>query len=322
MTKQPVQRFFAEYKGLRAAVLENDILKVVVLPGRGGKTASILHKPKGFELLAQPKGEYPPISSGMDFSKGDASGFDDAFPSIDGGTVMVDGKAILYPDHGEIWTMPMEAALGEDSILLVGESTILPYRYQKKIRLDGDRVCYQYTITHTDGASFPCLWACHGLLRYEPDMRLSYPSGMAFARNVLSGPELGEIGDLHPLAGGAYDFSAVPPKESHTMVKYYLQGRCPVGRCDVFYPAQGMACEMEFDHVKLPYLGFWLTAGGYRGEYNCAFEPATGFYDGISRAAESKTVVILSPGQTLSFSLSYRLFDVSIHEAQNFTEGQ
>jgi hypothetical protein len=322
MTKQPVQLFYAEYKGQQAVVLESDILKVIVLPRRGGKTASILHKPKGFELLAQPSGEYPPLVPGMDFSKGDACGFDDAFPSIDGEKVMVDGKAIIYPDHGEIWTMPMEAALGVDSILLVGESTILPYRYQKEIRLNGDNVCYHYDITHTGGVPFPCLWACHGLTRYEPDMQLLYPSGMAFAQNVLAGPELGETGVSHPLTGGAYNFAAVPAKESRTMVKYYLQGRCPEGRCGIYYPTQGVACEMEFDHTALPYLGFWLTAGGYRGEYNCAFEPATGYYDSISRASKSGTAVVLSPGQTLSFSLSYRLFCLSANEQQSFMEGE
>ena len=322
MTKQPVQLFFAEHKGLQAAVLENELLKVIILPERGGKTASILHKPKRFELLAQPSGEYSPLLPNMDFSKGDASGFDDAFPSIDGETVMVDGKAVAYPDHGEVWTMPMEAHFIEDGVVLVGKSSILPYRYQKRVWLDGDKVCYHYDITHTGGAPFPCLWVCHGLMRYEPDMRLSYPRGMGFAQNVLANPELGESGIHHPLVGGAYDFSTVPPRESHTMVKYYLQGHCPQGRCGIFYPTQNVVCELEFDNVMLPYLGFWLTAGGYRGEYNCAFEPATGYYDSVSRATMSGTSIVLTSGQTLSFFLSYRLYDLSANEQQGFLEGQ
>ena len=320
MTRQSVQSFSTEHKGLKAAVLENDIVKVIVLPMRGGKTASILYKPKGFELLAQPKGEYPPLIHGMDFSKGDASGFDDAFPSIDRETVMVDGKKVIYPDHGDIWTMPMAAAIGDNGILLDGESGILPYRYHKEVRLDGDKVYYHYAITNDGIVSFPCLWACHGLLRYEPDMRLSYPLGRRYAQNTLSSPELGEVGVLHPLTDGSYDFSSVPQKESHTMVKYYLQGRCIEGRCGIIYPTQGMACDIEFDHQKLPYLGIWLTAGGYRGEYNCAFEPATGYYDSVSKAAENGTAVTLSPGQTVSFSLSYKLSDLITDKKQSFLE--
>lgn len=299
--------FYADYRGQRASFLDNDMLRAVILPERGGKTASIVYKPRNFELLAQPKGEYPPLEHSMNFSLGDASGFDDAFPSIDPETVNVGGKQVAYPDHGEIWTMTMRAYLLDGGLMLMGESKLLPYSYQKEIRLDGDKVIYRYTITHTGGEPFPCLWACHCLMRYEPDMRLSYPKGMEYAVNVLQSEELRACGACHALAGGVYDFTSVPPPLSLTMVKYYLQGCCVEGRCGCRYPSQSVACDMEFDAQALPYLGFWLTAGGYRGEYNCAFEPATGYYDSISRAQSTKTVYILESGQTLSFSLTLHL---------------
>ncbi len=310
MSIRDTKAFFAGHRGQKAVILENGTLKAVILPERGGKTASILYKPKSFELLAQPKEEYPPLAPGMDFSLGDASGFDDAFPSIDPEAVNVGGKQVAYPDHGEIWTMAMQANLLEDGVLLKGISKLLPYGYQKEIRLDGDKVTYRYTVTHTGGESFPCLWTCHCLMRYEPDMRLSYPKGAEYAENVLESAELGAPGRLHLLTGGTYDFASVPPRESLTMVKYYLQGRIKEGRCGCRYPSQGVTCSMEFDKHALPYLGFWLTAGGYRGEYNCAFEPATSYYDGISRSQATKTVCTLEPGKTLSFSVTLRLCDL------------
>jgi hypothetical protein len=307
MSGMDTKAFFADYHGQRASVLENNTHRAVILPERGGKTASIVYRPRSFELLAQPKGEYPHLEPGMDFSLGDASGFDDAFPSIDPETVNVGGKQIAYPDHGEIWTMAMRAGLLDGGVMLTGESRFLPYRYQKEIRLDGDKVIYRYTIMHTGGEPFPCLWACHCLMRYDPDMCLSFPEGTEYAENVLQSAELGSCGTQHTLAGGGYDFTSVPPPESLTMVKYYLQGRIKAGRCGCRYPSQGMACDMEFDTQMLPFLGFWLTAGGYRGEYNCAFEPATSYYDGISRSQATKTVYMLEHGKTLTFSLSLRL---------------
>lgn len=310
MSAGDTKAFFSGYRSQQAAVLENDTLRAVILPGHGGKTASIVYKHKGFELLAQPKGEYPVLLPGMDFSQGDASGFDDAFPSIDPETVNAGGKQTAYPDHGEIWTMAMQAALLEDGVLQKGESRFLPYSYQKEIRLDGNKVVYRYRITHTGGEPFPCLWACHCLMRYEPDMRLSYPKGAEYAENVLESKELGACGTRHALSGGVYDFTLVPPPESLTMVKYYLQDRLKEGRCGCRYPSQGVACDMEFDAQALPYLGFWLTAGGYRGEYNIAFEPATSYYDGISRSKATKTVYMLEPGRPLSFSLILHLRDL------------
>jgi len=39
------------YKDVDSFILENDVLKVSVLPERGSKTASIIHKQSGNELL-------------------------------------------------------------------------------------------------------------------------------------------------------------------------------------------------------------------------------------------------------------------------------
>jgi galactose mutarotase-like enzyme len=246
----------------------------------------------------------------MDFSLGDASGFDDAFPSIDPEIVSIGGKQAAYPDHGEIWTLVLRAALLEDGVLLKGESRLLPYSYQKEIRLDGDKVVYRYRITHTGGEPFPCLWACHCLMRYEPDMRLFYPKDAEYAENVMESKELGACGTRHALSGGEYDFTSAPPPDSLSMVKYYLQGRVNEGLCGCRYPTQKVACDMEYDAHALPYLGFWLTAGGYRGEYNFAFEPATSYYDSISCSKATQTVYMLEPGRPLLFSVTLHLHDL------------
>ena len=46
------------------------------------KIASIFDPGRHFELLHQPRTGYPPLDPGMPFSEGDASGFDDVFPSM------------------------------------------------------------------------------------------------------------------------------------------------------------------------------------------------------------------------------------------------
>lgn len=72
------------WKNLDALSLENDALRVIVLPALGGKLASVFHKKKNFELAAQNQEAFCRLPHvGNDFSKYDASGLDDAFPSID-----------------------------------------------------------------------------------------------------------------------------------------------------------------------------------------------------------------------------------------------
>ena len=51
-----------------ALCLENEVLSVRILPGRGGKVASLYSKREQFELLYQPLHGYPALQAGMPFS--------------------------------------------------------------------------------------------------------------------------------------------------------------------------------------------------------------------------------------------------------------
>ena len=59
--------------------------------------------------------------------------------------------------------------------------------------------------------------------------------------------------------------------------------------------------------VFLPYFGVWITRGGLEGSFNCALEPASGFYDSVSKAMKNNAVNILKPKEKLDFDLEIRL---------------
>jgi len=95
------------YKKARAVILQNDLLRAVVLPERGSKIASLVYRPLGRELLWQTAGEeYPPAKYADPYGPEHATGFDEMFPTISpcwcedfpwAGTAM--------PDHGEVWSL-------------------------------------------------------------------------------------------------------------------------------------------------------------------------------------------------------------------------
>ena len=60
---------------------------------------------------------------------------------------------------------------------------------------------------------------------------------------------------------------------------------------------------LHYDVKKLPYLGVWITAGGFEGDYNCALEPSNGFYDGIGRAEKNCRLPVLKAGEAMDFEL-------------------
>lgn len=292
----------------QALLMENAYLKVIVLPLLGGKIASIIHKESGFELAAQnTRGSYSMPDSTTRFEACDASGFDDAFPTIGEVTIVHEGHEWHYTDHGEIWRSSFNYTIEGERLVLHYESPENPYHYTKTLSLNGCRLECQYHIKNTGNRDWPCLWASHALVRYEEDMELIYPKGTKEMLNVSESPELGDIGALFQVEDAAYNFRGVPAKEPKTAVKYYLLGKTGEGRCGYRYPTQGMQCLIEYDCKALPYLGFWVTAGGYRGDYNCAFEPANGFYDVIDIAKANDALVILKGGENLDFSLAFEL---------------
>lgn len=65
---------------------------------------------------------------------------------------------------------------------------------------------------------------------------------------------------------------------------------------------------LHYDVKKLPYLGVWVTAGGFEGDYNCALEPSDGFYDSVRKAGENGRLPVLASGAAADFGFAVSLF--------------
>ncbi len=298
------------FKGSRGVILEDELVKVVVLPEIGGKIASIYNKSKDFELLFQNTEEtYKKANIYDSFEKFDASGFDDAFPSIDKGMVKVGETLVKYPDHGEIWSMKFQYETEGEKLVLRCPSSILPYNYVKVLSLKDGVLMISYEIANHGEVDIPCLWAMHCLIRCEEDMQLVFPRGTEEIRNVFGSRYLGEVDKIHPYpvtiseAGDSFNLDRIFPKSANKCEKYYVNSRVSEGVAGAYYPGKDVSYRVYFDREKLPYLGFWLTEGGFRGDYNCAMEPANGFYDSIDTAVKEKALYILKAGRKLEFEL-------------------
>ena len=287
-------------------VIENNVLRIEIQPNLGGKITSFYHKEKRFELSAQSNKkteELPGVCAGFGPY---AFGMDDAFPNIDAEIIDWKGNSISYPDHGEIWAAEFRVmAQSSDCAVLVWESP-MGYHYTKTLQLAQNTLRIHYEIKNNSNKELPCFWTWHGLMRYEEDMKVILPKGTTHCRNVLTGPELGDAGTVYPI-DGSYDFTRVPKAESRTMSKFYVEHPVKEGRCGLHYPSWKVTCTMEYDAEKLPYLGFWITAGGFQGDYNCALEPTNGFYDSVSTARKNGKLPILGAGESMCFELAITL---------------
>jgi len=289
--------------------LENEVLRVVLVPRMGGKIVSFFHKAKSFEAAAQPGENGKGVVTGKDDSDSCvfapyAYGLDEAFPNIMEENYTWKRRTRHYPDHGEIWRGRFQILdYGQKYAELAWESRDFGYLYEKRIRLEGDSLRLRYRIKNMVEEELPAIWTWHGLMRYEEDMEILMPDGAAWFRNVLDSPDLGEEGAVYPLQNACYDFTKVPRAESCCAVKYYVESRVAEGYCGFYYPSSHMSCMLQYDAGKLPYLGIWITAGGFQGDYNCALEPSNGFYDSISKAAGNHRLPVLAAGESLEFEL-------------------
>lgn len=77
--------------------------------------------------------------------------------------------------------------------------------------------------------------------------------------------------------------------------KYYFWGKFKKGEVGLNYTRDRLQYIIKYDINIHPYLGVWITKGGFKGEYNCALEPSNGFFDSVSLAYENKMVPLLSP---------------------------
>ena len=292
----------------KAISVENDTLRIVVLPSLGGKTVSLYHKDSGFEFAAQnERGHYPIPTPATLFKHGDASGIDEAFPTVDKSSIIYNDRSYTYTDHGEIWRSAFNHEPNDHSIVLRYSSSENPYSYTKTISLNDNQVTYHYLIQNTGSCEWPCMWTFHGLFRYEEDMILHYPANTEKFLNAAPGKLLGKVGNIYHIDDTNYSFRGVPLRSPGAYAKYYCLDKVTEGKCGYTYPSQKMQCLMEYDAKILPYLGFWVTAGGYRGDCNCALEPSTSFYDAMDIAQSNDTLYLLKPQENLEFTLTLTL---------------
>lgn len=267
-------------------VLENGALRLTLRPESGGKLSSLVSLAAGEELLAQPPaGHARPLEPGMSFAAGEAAGFDDVFPSM--GEDACPGAWPAVPDHGLVWTRAMDARQEGNAVCLSLRSA--PWRYEKRVLLEGNAVRMDWRIRNEGDAPACFAWVCHGLWRLEEGMRFFFPEGEAM--DVMSPDEPTAVLPERPIAPG-------------TMAKLYLRQPVREGRCGFAWPEKNLRMTMTFDPAQLPYLGFWITNGGWRGDRNFAFEPANALYDTMERARRSGTLNVLAPGGEKRFGLT------------------
>jgi galactose mutarotase-like enzyme len=293
-------------------LIQRGTCSVKILPHLGGKIASLLVN--DIELLQAPLAPYGPRTPTMPFDEGDASGWDECFPSVANCSVQTAGGLASIPDHGDLWRVEWQpVASSTASATLRGQCFSLPLALERTVALtetdNGWQLKLGYKATNTGGYPAPWSWAVHPLFAAETGDRIVLPNSInTLLLEGSGGGRLGKGGDLvtWPIAtlanGSKSDLSVAQPPASGIGDKLFA-GPLSASEnwCALERPKVGLRIKLSFDAAATPYLGLWICHGGWPDrpgpKQTCvALEPATAPVDSLARTGPWTRVLV--PGES------------------------
>jgi galactose mutarotase-like enzyme len=311
----------AERAGWEALVLENGVLRVVVLPGKGADIVELTRLDAGVNALFEaPWGLQPPGappwagSDGHAFLEGYAGGWQALFPNA-GDPCSYRGEAI--PFHGEVATLPWEvvaAETGEGSVVvrLAVRCRRTPFLFERTLRLGSgaERLEVEETATNDSDEEAHLVWGHHvvvgppflsaGCLLHVPARTIvTLPDPWESTARLQPGQRSGWP-DALLRAGGTVDLREVPGPEAGSHDDVYL-GDLDAGWVAVENPRLGLSFRLDFDVSLFRWLVSWQAYGGARamplaGSYALGIEPWTTMLP-LEQAVAAGEATVLGPGE-------------------------
>jgi galactose mutarotase-like enzyme len=301
-------RTSTESDGFERIVIENERVSVTMVPALGAKIASLFDRLVEREWMAPPARPYRYAEPGDSFADHDSSGWDECFPNIAPGVYPASGGEMAPPllDHGELWSQSWMVELGDDAVSAAVSGFHFPYLFERRLRLEGDRVFLDYQVRNTGNRSFRCLWAAHPLFAPEPGMRIMVPVTTVYSNEAPRTREQYEW-PVATMADGARDDLSVFGGRSQFELKLFT-GKGAVRRAALADASAAAAwIGMDFDPKLCPHLGLWLNEGGWPPGgaplRHVALEPTSSRADQLDLAMKIGDTWLLEPGKPRRWSV-------------------
>ena len=318
------------YRGLKTVVLENDLLRVVVLVDKGADIYQLVHKPTDVDFLwrspwgvRDPSKFSPTTGSGeglwLDMYEG---GWQTVFPA--GGFPTKYGGADLGL-HAEANIVPWDCVITEDSVDRVSirlsvRTARMPFFFEKTMTLsEGSSVLeIEAALTNEGEELCHCVWGEHialGAPFLSEDCVIDLPGGTLFNHHE----------DIHPNSrlkagargpwpwteakdGSRVDVSKIPPKSVRSYDMSYVT-EMPEGWYAVTNQRTGLGFAFTYPKDIFQYLWYWHSFGGGFGypwwgrTYNIGLEPFSSYgNEGINDAIANGSALRLEAGERIEAS--------------------
>ena len=278
----------------------NHHLKVEIAPEIGGRITSIYNMELQKEFLWN--NEELSLAgnlAGADYDSNFWGGIDELIPNDIAETI--DGLA--YPDHGELWTLPLKYSIASDGIAMFGSLPISGLFYQKTLSLDAQEpvIHLKYKIRNDSKSTRHFLWKLHAAVQIEASDRLV--SSAQKAKIVSADSSRFSQSEQFQWPVIENTNASLVPVKTNTMDFFYLY--------ETSEPKMGILSsngehlfEYCYDHQIFPYQWYFASYGKFNGHYTSILEPATAMPVSVTEAKNLGQCSVLQPGEEINTSVS------------------
>lgn len=313
-----MKKKYSTEASIKQVTLENDCLKLRLLPQVGGKMVDLISKKTQTQFLLKPDSGSTGLkpSFGEEFDLKYAYGFDECLPTVAPDRYQLNDNEIDLPDHGEVWSRSWEyQVLSDSSVELSIKGAGLGYVFTKRIELVDNEIAITYHLQNRSTEGFHYVWSSHPLLEVQEGdqiimgqevkkMNVYWSSDSVLQdRSRISWP-------ISQKQDKAVDYSKVPGQGSNIAVKLFTS-RLSVP-CAVLYRSHSdESLVFSYDSLTDPYLGLWLCYNGWpehsdQKSFTVALEPCNSPSDLLSEAVKLGKAPLINAGKSHNWSLSIR----------------
>lgn len=320
------------YRGIDAALLENESLRLLVLPGKGGDVLEFRDKRADVDVLFHTDHNWQPPGRRA-VPAADPTAWHDTYPGgwqvnlpVAGYT---DGFAgTPYGLHGESALLAWDASVGRDddeavSLELTTELVRYPFAVERTLTLPAGESTLRVAeaVTNEGNVELEYVWQQHlalGRPLVGPAARLDVPAdtgvveayGPDHENNRLAGGETFEW-PRAPGRDGIVDLRGFPPLDATVHDVAYATD-LTAGWYAVSNPDLDLGFAFSFPRDPFECVWYWQPLGGdvaspYFGRnYNVGLEPTTAYPSADIPDAQraNGTIDVLAPGETVEASFT------------------
>lgn len=289
------------------ARIENEVVRVAVVPDYGAKVIELSDKRSGRNWLVAGS---PTEAAGDDavFGGPQAYGWDECFPTV-APCSGADWRAATR-DHGALWGRPWRHDRDENAIAATFDHE--DFVFSRRLVLRGDRVTASYALKSKADRDLAYLWSAHPLLALHPGETIDLPGiDKASATYVKACDRVASPTEtdwpVATISGQSIDLSRVHTMDSGIASKLYCDGTRP---SQVTVRGADGRLVLTWQRDAIAALGIWLDYGGWPDDmpvHQVALEPTTAPADDLQSAQAMGQAAVLAPGERHTWWLALSL---------------